>query len=37
MENSVGSNIKRLLEERHLTQKELAESIGVSEGTLSDG
>ena len=36
MENSVGSNIKRLLEERHLTQKELAESIGLSEGTLSD-
>lgn len=36
MENSVVSNIKRLLEERHLTQKELAESIGVSGGTLSD-
>ena len=36
MELSVGSNIRKLLKDRNITQKELAETIAVSGGTLSD-
>ena len=34
METSISQNIKKLLTDRNLTQKELAEAIGVSGGTL---
>lgn len=30
------SNIKRLLQERHLKQVDLADALGISNGTLSD-
>ena len=36
MESGLSSNIKQLLQDRNITQKELAEAIGVSGGTLSD-
>ena len=36
MATSISQNIKKLLADRNLTQKELAEAIGVSNGTLSD-
>lgn len=36
MNTGLSENIKRLLTERNLTQKELAEALGISGGTLSD-
>lgn len=36
METSISNNIRKLLKDRNISQKELAESIGVSGGTLSD-